>query len=321
MDSTGILGVDPARSVHEAEQVLGTGKAFGGPQHEEAGRLEGVMEDRKDLLLQHRTQIDQKISAGDEVEPREGWVSRHVLPGEDAHVPNGLRDLISTIRLDEESAQALRRNVRGDAFPVVAGAGGVDREVADVRPEDLDRDAARPVSEVLEEEDGDRIDLFARRAAGDPRAERSFARLLRENGRENGALERLERLRIPEEPGHVDEHVLVKGADLLGMRTQVLQVLPQPLDPVHHHAPLDPPLDRVLLVVREIHAVRSSQQLEDAVELSHLLGGELLVGERHGADVRMVGDPHELGRDPLRRQDEVDAPRDDRAVWHAPVLG
>ena len=48
-------------------------------------RLERIMKQRHDSLLQLRLHVDQEITATDHIQSRKGRVGQHVLAGEDAH--------------------------------------------------------------------------------------------------------------------------------------------------------------------------------------------------------------------------------------------
>jgi hypothetical protein len=82
-----------------------------GPSRKIAGRVERVVEEREELSLQRRLEIDEQIAAGEQVEARERRVRGDVLPREDAQVAHRLRDLEVPVHADEEPAAALRRHV------------------------------------------------------------------------------------------------------------------------------------------------------------------------------------------------------------------
>src|ERR1700683_76395 len=97
------------------------------------------MEGRNNSPLQHRSQIDQQIAAAHQVQVREWRILHQVLLGEDAHIPDRLVDLKSSIQPYEESLQSLRRNLRDRCLSVKAGAGAIERPVAEVGGKNLDR--------------------------------------------------------------------------------------------------------------------------------------------------------------------------------------
>jgi hypothetical protein len=66
------------------------------------------VEKRNELLLQALIEVDQKIAATDQIEPRKGRVARHVVSGENAQISNYLGNLVVPIELGEVALQPLR---------------------------------------------------------------------------------------------------------------------------------------------------------------------------------------------------------------------
>ncbi len=132
-------------------------------------------------------------------------------------------------------------------------------------------------------------------------------------------LQDLEGLRITEEGGDVDEHVLEQGVDLGRARLQELRVVAQVLQLVQHRAPADPPQEGAPLVVRKVHAGGEAQLLEHLAEagLREREPGGLLQRTLH---VGVSADARQLLRDGVRRQHEIHAPGRHRAGRHARVL-
>ena len=64
-----LLGVDPVPAVEGHEHVRERSDGLGFAQQQESRRLERVMEDRDDALLEHRTEIDEDVAAADQVQP------------------------------------------------------------------------------------------------------------------------------------------------------------------------------------------------------------------------------------------------------------
>src|SRR4029079_4855242 len=95
-------------------------------------RLERVVEDRNDLLLHERPEVDEDVAATDEIQLREGRILRDVTARGDTAVPYRLRDLIAAVRLDEESAQPVGRYVGRDAIAIDPGTRRLDGGLADV---------------------------------------------------------------------------------------------------------------------------------------------------------------------------------------------
>src|SRR5215813_13604127 len=116
------LGVETMPLVIRLEQFRGRAGSLRVAQPENPRRVEGVMQQRQDLFLQDRLEVDQQVAATDQIHPREWWVGDDVLSREDAHVAERLANAVTSIRLRKEAAQSLRRDVLGDVLRVEAGA-------------------------------------------------------------------------------------------------------------------------------------------------------------------------------------------------------
>jgi hypothetical protein len=96
------------------------------------------VEERDDLALQKRAEVNEDIAAGDQIEVPKGRINQDVLPREDTHVPNGFVDLNNCALPGEKTAQALVRNVLGDVLGINAATRPLDALLADVRGEKLE---------------------------------------------------------------------------------------------------------------------------------------------------------------------------------------
>ena len=188
--------------------------------------------------------------------------------GKDAHVPDGLADAIVTLPFGKKTAKALRGDIALNVFGVKAAASLGDTGFADIGPKKLNVSLGGLVADSLEKGNRDGIGFFARGASGSPNTQAAFGSAVLHDGRENFGLEDLEHLRITEEAGDVDEHVLVEGLDLRGIALKVFEVLVDFFDFVNHHAAANAANDRGLAVVREIDAGRFAQQIEDQIKTS-----------------------------------------------------
>ena len=108
---------------------------------------------------------------------RENGGSREqVLLREDDRVAQLLGHPIAVLALDEESRQALGRDVGGDPLGVDAGARRLECLGIDVRGEHLQGDGSCPPLDLLEQRHRDRVRFLAGRAGGHPDAERTLRR-------------------------------------------------------------------------------------------------------------------------------------------------
>src|SRR5215470_8441054 len=123
--------INLALAIHEFENFRPRPQeTFGIADQKEPRRLEGIVKYGNNLLLQNRTQVDQNITAADQVHTREWRIAEDVLPRKHAHVSNGLGDLVSIGDLVEETPQANLRYFGRDALLVYARAGLLNRVLA-----------------------------------------------------------------------------------------------------------------------------------------------------------------------------------------------
>ena len=132
------------------------------PEHQKTAGFERAMKNQQDLRLPLGLQIGEQIPAGDQIHSGERRVFGHVLSSKHAHVTNGLADLIAPVRLNEESLQALRRDLRSDGFRIETETRFFDAPPSDVSGEKLNWGVplnvaggiARRLPQEFEETDG-----------------------------------------------------------------------------------------------------------------------------------------------------------------------
>ena len=275
------------------------------------------MEDRQHALLQLRLQVDEHVTAHDEVHLREGRIGGQIVPREDAELAHRLADLMLAVQLHEEAPEPRRRDIELDVLRVDPGARLHDRDFTDVGSEQLDRDGAGRVPEGLEQHNDERVGFLSRRTPRRPDADRRVRRPLLDDARKDAPLQGLERFRIPEKSGHVHEQVVAQRVHLGGVPLEVAEVALERVETVNHHAPGEAACDRRLSIQREIDAALLAQHPEDLVE-GLGVGGEGRGGWRGTgqAEVGMATDPRQLLRDGLRWQDEIDRARGHGAPRH-----
>jgi hypothetical protein len=110
---------------------------------------------------------------------------RHVVPGKDAQISDRFGYLIVLVELDEEALQSLGRNFICNAVWIGAGAGLLDRDLAQIGTENLNPGCVSAIGKILQENDGDGINLFSRSAAGDPNSQRVLKCAVLEERRKN----------------------------------------------------------------------------------------------------------------------------------------
>ena len=126
-------------TVQRSKKVSEFAYGLGSAQEEKAARVQGIMKQGDELLLQVAAHIDQKVAATDEVEFGEGRVFDHILLGKDQHVADAFVDAVGAALGfgREETRQPLRRDVGGDAGRIDAGPGRGNGLAVDVGGEDL----------------------------------------------------------------------------------------------------------------------------------------------------------------------------------------
>ncbi len=314
-----LLAEDAARRVHGFEQVAETADRFGDAEHQEAGAIQGEVEDREQPFLERRRHVDHDVAAGHQVDARERRIDRQVLAREDAQVADALLDAVVAVLLDEELAEALGADLGLDALGIDAGAGPIERaRVAQVGGEDLDLALRSDALQVFEQGDGDRIGFLARGATRRPGADRLVVGGCGHERRQHVLLERIEHLRLPEEAGDVDEHVAIQRLGLGLVARHQLRILAGRTDAVQQHAPRRAPLDGGVAVVAEVHARTRAQRGDDLLELGVLVDEV----ERDGSsDIGVLGELRQLGPDLGRGQHQVDGATGHGAPRHGLMFG
>src|SRR5216117_733924 len=178
-----LLRIDPILFVDDGEEIGQGPDGLRHPEHQEAGVLEGIVEDRQHALLQLRLQVDEHVAAHDEVHLREGRIGGQIVPREDAELAHRLADLMLAIHLHEEAPQPRPRDIELDIVRVDPGARLHDRGFTDIASEQLDRDDAVRVAKGLEPHDGQRVGFLSRRTPRRPDADRRVRRPLLEDAR------------------------------------------------------------------------------------------------------------------------------------------
>src|SRR6266542_7085267 len=120
--------------------VGGGADRFGRSQHEDAAGVEGEMEKGQQSFLQFSGEINEQVTAAEQVEFGEGWIHDEILRREDYHLANFLADAIAPVLLRKEPLQPFGRNIRFDAARIQPLPGDFDGLNVDVRREHLDLD-------------------------------------------------------------------------------------------------------------------------------------------------------------------------------------
>ena len=77
-------------------------------QHQVPGRLQAIVKQAHEFLLQNGRQINQNVAADNQVELRKRRILRDILARENTELPHLPRDLKAAVDLGEKSPQAVR---------------------------------------------------------------------------------------------------------------------------------------------------------------------------------------------------------------------
>ena len=309
---------EPELRVDRGEEVREGPDRLGRAEDEHAPRVERVVEEGDQALLDRRLQVDQQVPAGEDVDPGERRVREQVLRGEDHHPPDLLSDPVPGVVPDEEPGEALLADVGRDGLGVPADPGPVDGVDIEVGGVDLERAPLlrREDRERLAEDDGQRVGLLAGRAAGDPGAERGAVRGGPYELREHPVPERVPDGGVAEEAGHADQELPEEQVTLGRVLLQKPDIVHDPVELVDGHAPVDPPVDHGLLVQGEVVVRAVPQQDDDPFVVAGLRRRRLDGRWRHAPD-----DAENPVGQLVGRADDLGEARGERALRHALELG
>src|SRR5437870_13377054 len=120
------------------------------------------MKDGHDPFLQNRLEVDQHVTATDDVDPRKRRVLEKIVPSENTDIADPLINSIAAFHFDEKASQPFRRNVRRNALRVGPWSGFLNTSLCEVRAKKLDGNIGASIRQQLEERNCLRVGLFAR---------------------------------------------------------------------------------------------------------------------------------------------------------------
>ena len=137
------------------------------------------MEERHQLLLEIGAEVDEDIPARNQIELRERRIADEAVLGEDAHLAQlfdrlEIGDSPGTGRrvAHEKACEAFGGYLVGDVRRVATTSGLGQHRGVEVGREDLRESSRFEAIEVLAQQNGDGVGLFARGATRDPDANR-----------------------------------------------------------------------------------------------------------------------------------------------------
>ena len=302
------------------ESTVGDADRLGISDEQKSAFAQREVDDGDDLGLRLGQEVDQKVPARYEIETREWRVGEHVVHSEHDVRPQFGRDAVAVILLGEKPRQSFPRHVRLDRFGIEAIASARYRVGIDVGREDLQFDLAFRGVDLLAKQHGERIGLLAGTAAGDPDSERPVQRVVAHKIGNDALGEKFEYRRVTKKAGDIDQQVPGKLIAFVRVSTQEIEILGGRPDPRQRHTPLDAPLERAVLVEREVmnrHRAQDSDHVRQ--EVLHRLQRGRFRRLRH-KDLTALARDQRL-RDLRGAEHEIDRAGRDSAARHAVIVG
>jgi hypothetical protein len=155
-------------AVDRREQAAVPADGLGRSEKQKAVLAQGVVEQRQEPGLQIRSQVNQDVATGDQIEARERRIGDHTLDGEHAHGTQALGHAVEPVLAHEEALDPLARHVRERRRGIQTRTRARERGLVDVSGEDLRLQGVLPLLQLLEEQDPDGVRFFSGAAARDP---------------------------------------------------------------------------------------------------------------------------------------------------------
>src|SRR5712671_3215342 len=187
---------------------------LGKPEKEKAARPHRIVEQRDDLRLGLRLQIDQQIAARDQVDARERWIANDAVVREDAHVAHLPRHAKAPCLGYKEAPEPFGRDILGQYRQIARRPREAQRGFIDVGGENLQPPNDPQLVHLLTQKDRNRVGLLAARATGHPDAKLIVHTLAFEELWNDQGFESVEGSGVTEEIGDTDQEVAKQGADL-----------------------------------------------------------------------------------------------------------
>src|SRR6202453_5031378 len=220
------------------------------------------MKHGKDFGLRFGQEIDQEVSAGNEVKPCERRIGQNILHREDDTRTQLGRDPVGAILQGEETSQAFWRAFAFDRLRISPVASARDSLGIDIAGENLQFDLAVRFVDLLAQQHGEGIGLLTGTATGYPDSQRPIQRMVAYEVRYDFLREKTEDRRITEETRHVDQHIPGELVEFDRIPTEQFEISFGGLSRRHRHPALDAPPECFVLVEREVVSGLLAQQVD-----------------------------------------------------------
>src|SRR5260370_23712403 len=120
------------------------------------------MKDGHDPFLQNRPEVDQHVTATDDVDPRKRRILEKIVPSKNTDIADRFVNSIAAFHFDEKASQPIRRNIRPNTLRVDPRTGFLNTSLVEVRAKKLDGNIGASIPQHLEESNRLRVGFFAR---------------------------------------------------------------------------------------------------------------------------------------------------------------
>ena len=299
----------------DAEHVIVIDDGFGTAEEEIAAVIQRHVENAEKIPLQHRLEIDQQISAADEVELSERRILEYVVLCKYNHLPQIMPDYIGIPLARKVAGQALHTHIFDNIVAVDSLAGGSDRIGIEICRKYLYISSLPQLLHDFHEEDGDRVGFLTGGAARDPYADLVALACIHDQSLNDSLFEHLKIISVTEETRDSDQYFLGQDPGFLGIILQVSHILPEIPIVSDHQSSLDPAQDRRLFIIGII-CIRDILQNREYLR-EKILIRQLELARRVDQRCRDVG---HLAGDCVRCLHDVDKSCGNRVAGHAVEL-
>ena len=200
--------------------------AFRGAEKQQSIGPQGIVEKRKQPLLQWGIKIDQQVPAGDEIQAGERGILADILRCESDEIANRFAKSVMAFLRGEKSLEPLGRHVRRHSLRINAGPGHFDGRGIQVCGEHLKTETLVQFLRAFPQQNREGVGLLSGRAARNPdahggilgpRLEQIQERSLGQHGKGRG---------IPKETGDADQQFLEQEIQFVRVGLQNGEILP-----------------------------------------------------------------------------------------------
>ncbi len=247
-----LLAEDAVALVQRREQVAELADVLRRAEEQAAVRPQRVVGGGDHLALHVRPEVDQQVAARHEVHAGERRVPDDAVGREHAKLPHLLGQHEAVAVRHEEPRPPFGRDRAQQHAGVARRPGHAQRVLVDVGGEHLHAGRVRQPVQVLAQQDGDGVHLLAGGAARHPDPHGVVRPAAVEQAGDDQGCQGLERFRVPEEVGDVDQQVPEQRPRFRRVLLQAGHVGSHRVHLHDLHAALHPAQERLDLVAREV---------------------------------------------------------------------